>query len=178
MYPLDEPCFSLRQAAEAVDLPVDTVRFWFRGGHATFDPADKLAPTGATTHVSLRTVFRLAIMAELKRVGMSPGDAFAAAVNFADFEEMRAQDLGDATASVDLRPPGELFSDGHTLLVVWPHGAGGVQSAECIKVSDADAILEKLVFRTNGGRPWQTTAIVVHCNSVVYRVAAKLGVKI
>lgn len=118
--PENVPLFTMATVAAAAGVAPPTIRAWFQREHVTLNEADTKAHTnGAPNRFTLRSVLMLAVMAELVRLGTSPGAAAEAAQHWLHHGVLEGQYGAPAR-----REGGGLFPKPFTtFLTIGPEGA-------------------------------------------------------
>jgi hypothetical protein len=118
--PIDEAAYTLSEAAEVTGWNVTTLRDYYTKGVFERGLDDQTSDkAGRASRISFRGVLRLAIAHGLWSIGISPRDAFFAAMKLTDL----SNSPGDNQFSLS-RAPGELFGEGYETLVLWRPGHG------------------------------------------------------
>lgn len=130
---LDEAKYALSQAALATGWNTTTLRDYLAKGVFPWREGDVPAKVqGGKAVIPLRSVLRLAIAYQFWSLGISPKDAFLAALAFCDDGTPE-----NASQGTPYRAPGTLFSGDVTTLLVWKRGHNGeVVPLQNGKISD------------------------------------------
>ncbi|ACA15704.1 hypothetical protein M446_1179 [Methylobacterium sp. 4-46] len=172
---LDVPQFLLADAAAVTGMEFNTLRSQISRGAVPLTGNDQPAEgRGGRYLVTLRTVYLIALIAELTSYGMSPGQASLAAQKFTHlviFYEDPAKS----------RKAGELFPEGLTILLIFSpppsvknsdpsstlgHGASTI----LVNITDDRDYIDLCKSLLNK----RSSAIFVNCNDIVSRVNAKV----
>jgi hypothetical protein len=112
---LDQPIFTVAEAAEMAGIGSRTARTWISEGFIGWRCDQLAAVAGATTILSVRSALAMAIAGKLTALGMSPGTACHAARSFTDTSN-------PLEAPGHHRDPGECFADPFTAIIVYDDG--------------------------------------------------------
>jgi hypothetical protein len=161
--------FDFEQAAEACGRPPQTLRSWSNHDWLRLGQDDVEGYQGKAAKLSLATVFRIAIAAELLDYGFRGRDAFDAATEFSDVGKGRL--------------PGTLFKSGLTVLIARKPSKqsrkskriplGPNPTAEVVNIQKGIPAEQFSRLRPDGA-----SFVTVCCNYVCERVAAKLGMEV
>ncbi len=113
---MDEPLYTVAQAAEAAGVVVGTLRNWLQLGTVSLQKADASAPAGGTRLLSHRRVLQVAVMVDLIALGVAPARASRLAFGFSDLATGAGPDNG-----MTMRAQGALYSEPFSILVAHPH---------------------------------------------------------
>jgi hypothetical protein len=117
---MDEPLWSVGQAARAAGAAPTTISTWYTRGHLWLAEQDKRADQNGLAHkLSLRTVLRIGAMQALVAQGVPPQRAGQAAKRWTDSSRRPAP----GGLLVPARNPGELFGEGETILCCFADGS-------------------------------------------------------
>lgn len=151
---LYDPKFTIGQAAAITGISANTIRTRLRREHLTLGNDDKRSEgTTLPRLVSGATIVAIAIMDHLVRLGLSAETAGKAANGFAH--------VGDRDPLTgEEREPGELWSDGLSVMVITPSGF-----METLNVAPTDAYSTIFNGRVFGHGP--RSGHIIELNSIV-----------
>ena len=131
--------FPISTAAKVSGAPVNTIRTWFKRNQIWFDDSEmQLADRKGLPHLlSFASVMRIAIMTRLNMMGFAPEQAWKYTAVFTE-----AGDFG--SAGDQYRQPGELYSEGETILIADPQEEFG----RVINILDTTPALAVLNLKT------------------------------
>lgn len=172
---LDVPQFLLADVATITGVEFNTLRSHISRRAVPMTRYDQQAEgRGGRYIITLRTVYLVALIAELTSYGMSPGQASLAAQEFTHIP-IYYEDPANA------RAPGDTFPNGLTILLVFspppsitgsdPNSTAGHGASSLLLNIVSEADYAKL-FKAAALK--HSSAILVNCNAVIERVNAKV----
>lgn len=134
----DDPTYTVLQAANATGWHAQTLRNYLAKGLFAWQESDSRAKvSGSKSLISFRSVLRLGLAYQFWTLGISPKDAFWAAVAFCDVSSPQGGNQFDLA-----RAPCELFPDPYVTLLVWKPGSNAqVVPFAYGAVTDVDQLL-------------------------------------
>lgn len=157
------PQFKSEDVRNAAGLTHDTFRNWLRD-------FSMVLPRDAEGHYvfSFADALRLALQAELVRVGLPPKPARVFAVKFCD-TGFADGDMATRRGEPDVcrREVGRLFPNGETLLVITP----GQKGARVVNIVDGSSLRDAI----NGRREQVSGALILFVNEIWDSVEMALG---
>ncbi|QGY81775.1 hypothetical protein [Sphingorhabdus lacus] len=164
----DEPRFPLSATARATGWNLLTLRDYMARGKFEWHETDsQAAAPGGRSLLSLRSVVRLGITFELWSIGVSPKDAYWAALNFGDVGHSK-----NRIGALPDRVPGHLFPDPYITYLVFKRAF----LADVIAVKSGEQIdLESVMYDLFNDAPGAVA--IVNVNRVWHRIMTALDVE-
>ncbi|OUJ02739.1 hypothetical protein HK15_04470 [Acetobacter orientalis] len=142
---IHEPRFTTKQASEATGVNWETMRGWIKRKIILAEPDDDVRAVkaqGSPYLLSFARVMQIAITAHLEKLGIPPSLGGRLALKFTDIGEAVSW-WGDDMPPINRRP-GQLYSEGYTILAVYAGEEFGYVF-NCSGPNDAD-FFQKLFF--------------------------------
>src|SRR5436190_5062814 len=163
----DTPKWTLREAAVAAGYEPNTLRSYYSPHRKLFRiiGGAEAQAKGLAGLLNLRDVLQLAVAQRLIEIGVHPGDAFQAGVDFAH--------TSTTPSGWPTRDPAELFDPREAFtFLIWMPGRGG--EVVPVKTSDPRLDVVHLIYNQASGR--RGPAIVILLNDVQNDVFAALRI--
>ena len=150
----NKPQVSSADACLAAGIDIATLKNWVSRGVILLDKNERTPGDRPTFVLQLATVYQIAIVSELVKLGISPSHAREWAWTFTE-------------AGGKGRPPGTLFKDGLTYM----GGNAELERPQIVNVTEETRAYELLALTDTGG-----TVILLNLGGLIQRVKRALGV--